>query len=543
MVCLFTTAYFAATSTLASLKPLWFDELLTYNIARQPTAGAVWMAWLEASEQIPPVVHFATHLSGSMLGFSHITARLPAMVGFWVMCLSIFVFLRRRVGLMLALMGMLLPLSIPQAYFYAYEARAYGMVLGFCGAAVVCWDLAHATPWRGLALLGLPLCLAAAVASHPYAVLVVVPLALAELARSLARRRTDWWVWAGLASVVLVILPPNPITSHIRRYPQVARWAGSRVTLFALIQLWGQFLSVTVAYLGLLVLVCLGWDRMARAPAAPIRQARPPAGDWALVLGLVALPVVGWLLANLVTGLLLFRYVIPAVIGFSLGIPLLCRGVVKGRPWALLAAGWVAVAAAWNMLDARHEMRTTGLTTQHIAAGPGCFALLSVWSKLPQRDSPIVLSDFYVFHQIHHYAPEPLKRRLVFLVDRQSGGLIEPYMSFYRRVFGERMEPFDEFLRAGRSFYLYDCGSPGRLPLVSMLLRANASLRDSGLHEIPDAVPRRDLYRVAPAGVPRRRSSSSGRGVVGWRRTPPGRAAVRSTSAERGRSWTGRGPL
>ena len=70
---------------------------------------------------------------------------------------------------MLALMGMLLPLSIPQAYFYAYEARAYGMVLGFCGAAVVCWDLAHATPWRGLALLGLPLCLAAAVASTLYA--------------------------------------------------------------------------------------------------------------------------------------------------------------------------------------------------------------------------------------------------------------------------------------------------------------------------------------------------------------------------------------
>src|SRR5512134_876957 len=81
---LFTAAYFAATCDLASLKPFWFDELTTYNIARSPTAGDVWSAWLESGDAVPPLVHLATHFIGSALGFSHVTARLPDMLGFWL---------------------------------------------------------------------------------------------------------------------------------------------------------------------------------------------------------------------------------------------------------------------------------------------------------------------------------------------------------------------------------------------------------------------------------------------------------------------------
>ena len=513
MVGLFTTAYFGATCSLGLLKPFSFDELITYNIARLPTATGVWRAWLEAGDAMPPVVHIATHLVGSLLGFSHITTRLPAMLGFWFMCVSIFVFLNRRVGPALAAVGMLLPMTVPLAYSYAYEARGYGMALGLCGAAVVCWDLAEATRWRRAALLGLPICLAAAVATHLYAVLLVFPLALAEVGRSLERRRLDWWVWGGLASVALVILPINPLVSHIRSNPQLLRYAaGPKVSLSALMQVWGQFLSVAVMYLGLLAVVCLGRDRGTRAegPELPVRERRPPLADWALVIGLMVLPAIGWLLANLVTGLLLFRYVLPAVIGFALVVALLCRVAFEHRPeLALLAAGWVAVTAAGGALEARHVMRTTGLTTQHIRDGRGCFALLNVWSRLPRDDSPIVVSDFNVYHQIHHYAPEPLRKRLVFLVDREFGGLIQPYMSFYARVFGERMEAFEEFLRSARSFYLYDCGTAGRLPLPAMLFRAGASLRDSGLGESSNVLPQRDLYRVsltgdAAAGVPLR---------------------------------------
>jgi hypothetical protein len=504
IVGLFTVAYFAATCALAALRPLGFDELTTHNIARLPTAGAVWRAWFESGDGMPPVIHLATHLIGSALGFSHVTARLPAMLGFWLMCLSIFIFLRRRVCPMLALMGMVLPVTVPLAYSCAYEARGYGLVLGFAGGALVCWDLARDTRWRRVALLGLPLFLAVATAAHLYAALVTVPLALGEVARGQERRRVDWPVWIGLAAVGLLFAPVNPVISHIRRLPELARFSFVRgPTLPELMELWPQFLSLSVTYFGLLVLVCLARDQtpMAAAASPPTAWDGPLSrGDRAVVIGLMALPAMAWLFAHLVTGVFLFRYVISAVIGFSLALPLLCRGTVARRPeFALLLAGWIVVAAVGTALGAAYTLRAT-LTPVQIAAGRECFRLLNLWERLPGDGSPIVVTDFYLFHQIHHYAPVPLKNRLVFLVDRDSGGLIEPYAPFYARVFGERVERYEEFLRANPSFYLYDCGSPNRLPLVARLVGEGASLRDSGLAPAPDILRRRDLYRVSVTG-------------------------------------------
>lgn len=350
-VSLFTAAYFAATVSLASLKPFSFDELTTYNIARLATSGELWRAWFESGDGVPRVVHFATHLVGSAVGFSHVTARLPDMVGFRLTCLCIWVFLSRRVSPALAVAGMLLPVTVPRGYSYAFEARGYGMVLAFSGAAVVCWDFARDTRWRRVALLGLPLCLAAAITTHAYAVLVIVPFALAELARTMEHRRVDWWPWVGLEAATLLFLPANPIIPHIRRLPELSRYSVRHgVSVSALLELWPQFLSISVTYLGLLALVCLCRDRISPrdgSPSPTSREGQPSPADWVLALGLAALPVIGWLFANLVTGLLLFRYVIAALIGFSLVIPLLCRMAASDRPkLALLLAGWVAVTAA-----------------------------------------------------------------------------------------------------------------------------------------------------------------------------------------------------
>ena len=498
----FTVAYFAATCDLASLKPLRDDELTTYEIAALPTAGDVWSAWFESPDGLPPVIHLTTHFIGSALGFSHVIARLPDTVGFWLMCVCVFIFLSRRVSPMLAWVGMLLPVTVPAAYFYAYEARGYGMVLAFSGAAVVCWDLAHHTRWRRVALLGLPILLAAAIATHLYAVLVVVPLALAELARTMERRQVDWWVWMGLAVVALLFLPANPVISRIHRLPWVVQYSdGHRVSLPQLMALPLQFLSIPATYFGLLALVCVCRDRMSRPDdltSLTTRDARPPLSDWVLVIGLMALPAIGWSFAYLVTGVLLFRYVLAAVIGFSLGIALLCRVAVRRRPEiALLLAAWVAVTAAGSTVATRYGARTT-LTTAHIAAGSGCFRLLNVWGKLPPDGLPIAVSAFDLFTQIHHYAPDALKQRLVFLVDRgKFGAQIEAMAPFYAKVFGEHIEGLEQFVRSHRSFYLYDCGGIGKLPILDWLLSAGASLRDSGLVETTDTLLRRELYRVS----------------------------------------------
>jgi hypothetical protein len=496
---LFTVAYFAATCWLASQRPFSFDELTTYHIARLPTAMDVWSAWIEAGDGMPPLVHLATHAVGSTLGFSHVTVRLPAMVGFWLMCLCLFVYLgRRRVGPMLATVGMLLPLTTPLAYSYAYEARGYGMVLGFSAAAVVCWDLVHTARWRRLALPGLTVFLAAAIGSHLYAVVILVPLALGELVRTTQRRRVDWFVWVALLVAGLVFLPPNPLLSHIRRLPELARYSsGPGVAVSRLMEIWPQFLSISTTYLGLLALTCLGRQSVPVPGDSPPGTAdeRLAPHDWVLVVGLMALPAVGWLGANLVTGLFLFRYVLATIIGFSLAIPLLCHGALRRRPEiALLMVGWVIATAAGSIMSSRRTM----FTTTQIAAGRGCFRLLEVGDHLPQGDLPIVISDFNLFMQLGYYASGSLKQRLVFVVDPEFGALITPQMPFYGRVFGQHMEMLEPFLRSNASFYLYDCGDPGgRLPMVTRLLLAGASFHDSGLPATRHILLRRDLYRVS----------------------------------------------
>jgi hypothetical protein len=503
LVGMFTVAYFAATSDLASQKAFRADELSTYKIAVMPTAGGVWKAWFESPDGLPPAIHLTTHLVGSALGFSHVTARMPDMVGFWLMCVCIFIFLSRRVCPLLAWVGMLLPVTAPAPYFYAYEARGYGMVLAFSGAAIVCWDLAQHSRWRRVALFGLPICLTAAIATHLYAALVVVPLALAELTRTMERRKVDWWVWTGLVVVALWFLPANPVISRIRRLPWVVNYAvGRGLTVAQLMELSLQSLAIPAAYLGLLAIVCVCRDQVSGADnvtALSAREGQPPVSDWVLVAGLMALPAIGWSFANLVTGLLPFRYVIAAVIGFSLGVALLCRVAIGRRPEiALLLAAWMAIAAAVNGVATRYEPRTT---TAYIAAGGGCFRLLKVWEKLPPDGLPIVVSEFTYFNQLHHYGPEALKQRLVFVVDRGNlGAQIESMTPFFTTVFGEDIEGLEQFVRSHRSFYLYDCGGPGKLPIADWLLGAGASLRDGGLVDTPDVQLRRELYRVSMPG-------------------------------------------
>ena len=502
VVGLFTVVYFVVTCRLAALKPFSLDELDIHQIAKLP-AAEIWNGWFASGDGMPPVVHFATHFVGSALGLSPVTTRLPAMIGFWLMCVCLFVFLRRRVGTAVAAVGMLLPVTAPVAYSYAYEARGYGMVLGFAGAALVCWDLARGGRWRLPALLGLPLGLAAAIATHFYAVLVIVPLALGELARTRERRRVDWLVWVGLLIPLLVLSPLNPVVDHVRGLREVAMRA-HRVSVSELVDVWSQFLSISVTYLGLFALVCISQARRSTAeesPASAAREQRPASSDLVLAVGWMALPVFAWVLANLVTGNFMVRYAIVTIIGFGLGVPLLCHLAIQRRPRsAAWMAGWVAVAAAGSALASQHVLRLTTGTTEQIAAGRGCARLSTLSGRLPADGLPIVVADFNVFHELHHYGSEDLRRRLVFVVDHEFGQLIEPAMPFYARVFGERMQGLEEFLRSNPTFYLYDCGSPARQPMVERLLGAGASLRASGIADTPEIVLRRDLYRVSLPG-------------------------------------------
>ena len=121
---------------------------------------------------------------------------------------------------------MLFPL-VTGAYYYATEARPYGLVLGFSGLALLCWQAATEKDRRLLSLAGLAASLAAAISCHYHAVFVLAALGFAEAVRSRTLRRLDLPLWAALSLGVAPLLAFFPLIRRAIGY-STTFWAKSR---------------------------------------------------------------------------------------------------------------------------------------------------------------------------------------------------------------------------------------------------------------------------------------------------------------------------
>src|SRR5262245_6652550 len=131
--------YLIVVGLSAAQKQLENDELFTLYISRLPSMGEVWSALLTGAEQLPPFFYVLTRASLSLFGESQLTLRLPAVVGVWVMGLCLYRFVSKRSTALYGLIAMLFALTT-NACYYAFEARPYGLILGFSGIALLCWQ-------------------------------------------------------------------------------------------------------------------------------------------------------------------------------------------------------------------------------------------------------------------------------------------------------------------------------------------------------------------------------------------------------------------
>ena len=187
---------------------MWNDELYTYYMARLPSMSDVWAALMSGGEQTPPFFYFTTRVSFHLFGVNNLSVRLPEILGFWAMLASLYVFVARRASSLAALCAAAFPL-VTIAYLYAFEARAYGLLLGFGALALVSWQSVTLNRRRPLSLVCLAASVTAAVSTQYYGVLVLLPLALGEAVLSLKRRRLDVAVWAALAVAIV------PLALHL----------------------------------------------------------------------------------------------------------------------------------------------------------------------------------------------------------------------------------------------------------------------------------------------------------------------------------------
>jgi 4-amino-4-deoxy-L-arabinose transferase-like glycosyltransferase len=451
----FTVMYAVFTYVLAGRKLLWNDELYTYYIARLPAMTDVWGALMSGGEQLPPFFYLLTRASTALFGLNDFALRLPEMVGFWLMCVCLFFFVARRASNFYALLAAMFPL-VTYTYYYAFEARPYGVVLGFSALALLCWQSATINRFRPLSVICLALSLAGALSSHYYGVFAIFPLALGETVRTTVRRRLDVPVWTAFCLAIA------PLILHLPLIQQARAYSGG---------FWSkpQWLDVPNFYIGMfsptilpmiLLLLLSGiyqavWDDEAPNENRTTPKIAPPIFEVAAAVGFIIIPIICVILGKFVTGGFTDRYAVTAIIGFSV---LLSFTAAKLNNNNILIAIVLVVCfvGCFRLLVLKDTWR--------VDTNSKAMTKVHLLQSKDVENLPIVAADAHTFIELNYYAPE-FSSRVLYLADpeislrRLKQNSIEKGMvDLLKPWFGLNVADYKSFVAARPRFLL--CGDP-----------------------------------------------------------------------------------
>ena len=407
-----SSLYWPITALLASRKLMWNDELYTYYVAILPSMRDVWAALESGGEQTPPFFYLTTRASFDIFGVNNLAIRLPAMLGLWVMSACLLVFVARRTSWLPALCAAVFPL-VTWAYQYAFEARAYGMVLGFAAVALLSWQSVALGRGRVLWLLSLALSLSAAVSTHYYALFVILPLALGEATRTFINRRIDVGVWAAFAFPAIPLVMHLPLIRAGQAYSG-AFWAAPQwvnVPDFYSHLLAPALVGIAAVLVAGIVHAVLVSGERGRVPE-PSDPALPVAEVMA-ALGLIVLPLVIVIVAKVATGAFTNRYALSAVLGFAVLAGFGVAAAFRRHP--LMRGAAAAALVGWFALSqARELIEPTGFSVpvSQLSIEWPSRSLTTV-----ARELPFVVADPHTFTQLSHYGSPELTARIAYLAD------------------------------------------------------------------------------------------------------------------------------
>lgn len=394
---LITALYFCAAAFHALSKPLWYDEIITVIAASRSSAAEVWRA-AQATDANPPFPHLLTYFAMRLFGHNDIAARVPAMVGVWTFCLCLYRFTRRRVGIFYALAALLLPLAT-EAYTYSVEARAYGLELGFTGLAMAAWQACEARRKTGAALLALSL--AGALLCHYYALVLWMPIAGGELFRTRQTGDFRWPVWAAMVIGTSPLAASISTVSHV-----VSNFVHTWATPYPAqaVEFWESGLARLIVPLVFFVtLSALLAIKRSGADDEPAEAPKLAAHELIACVLFIAAPALAVAGALFVTHSLALRYLLPCLTGFLLLAPMLLAHLANGRALPGFAM-FLSTAACPVYLAIENP------------PAPNPFYAEPVLQQALQS-GPVVVPDGQLFLRMWYYAPENLKRRLLFLSD------------------------------------------------------------------------------------------------------------------------------
>jgi hypothetical protein len=462
--------YFAITLYRAHRRLFWFDEINTVYIVRLHDLGSIWSAATH-SDYTPPMLYLLTQLSQAVFGANELGTRIPQVVGFWVCCLCLYRFVSIRTNALAGFIALLLPLTTP-GYWYAYEARPYGLVLGFFGLALISWQAAtdqarsecvvrgneKRSSRRWIALAGLAVSLTGAALFHGYTFLFFVPLGVGELVRTFQRRRLDAAVWCALLIPAIVFVATQlPLLHAVRStLPPSAVRDASLQNIGS-----GWDLSVHRTLILALFLLISAWAAAGLPSRKPLADIRKFAWyEIACLAGTLLTPLVAFCAARAAHAPLYGRYSLITMAGAACLIGAACaRSRVIGLLvlFAILAIITRQFAGFRRGISVIEPASGVAVGTRSAADS---FSLEFVETSA-RGDEPIVLMDHWEFAAVFHYAPPPIRSRFVYLVPDFNAPF---YLGLQQccRAPGT-IASQEGFFAAHRSFFVYGGWDPQRL--------------------------------------------------------------------------------
>jgi Dolichyl-phosphate-mannose-protein mannosyltransferase len=405
VIAAFSAIYFPPTLWLAAHKLLWDDEFFTLYISSVPRWSEIIRALSTGADQHPPSFYYLTHLFITAFGTTHVTFRLPEILAFWTSCILLYFLARAFLGNTWGVVAMMIPLASGGTYNYASEARGYALLLAFSTMAFLCWaNAALQYNRRALWLTLLGVALSCALASHYYAVLVVVALSLAELYRSYELKRFDWPVWCAFSCSIIPVILFLPVIRSSHQYAGHF-WARPK---------WHLLYDFHPDMMGELPNALLGVAAFSLWVFSKGRRSKEetpvPLPSWMAVatMSFSLIPLFAMLLAKTITHGYVDRYAIPGTIGTCLLLTYLLRRVADIRSTAAL------LALVLCILTYSFNVYVLGYTnwTALVELKEDHYFLTHKGGQ-----KPIVVDEVTIFHRLSFYGDPKLRQRLSYMAD------------------------------------------------------------------------------------------------------------------------------
>ena len=431
----------------AATRPMWYDELATAALSSQPDLKTVWTSSLRPFDGSPIGFYVIERAGFGLLKNKDIATRLPAIFAFPCTLLCIFIYFRRRTNPFVALLCALLPLSSVLFTRYAVEGRPYGLLVAFIALALVCYQRMPSTLWTALHAISLFL----AQAVHHFAVFSMIPFALAETTVLVRARRVRWNVWLAMGFGVLPLLIALPALQRYRAF-----YGGHFYAPYGfhnIPAMFGNFFFLDSPYGAGLLVLCIAGVMAALFWPLPNRH-NGALAEGTLLLSFLLLPGIVLALMTVMHGGMRDAYILPTILGvyLSLGYLFLCappRGVVLVAAFLVLSLG-VQEFRFWS----------SARTSQAHRPSAGLQTLLSN-SGYQNSSTPIVVAGGMVYAPLAYYSPEPLKKRLFYLMDEQKAQfygdeqMMEQNINFFQDYMPMQLRDYDHFVAEHPAFLLY----------------------------------------------------------------------------------------